>query len=267
MSDRQHRAWPIATTMNDRSARRARRALAPTSCSSATSSRPSSAATSAAVTARSRRCCAGSTRCRGGSSPLALHLFARERRALAVAGRLGIAPPLLFAGRRALVRSWIDGVPLHIAKPYGDVGYFRSAKAALRKLHRAGHLPQRSRQGAELAARPRRQRLPHRLPARRAVFAPRIGSFGSPPTKTCVTCSSTSAATCPRRSPPTERRVLARKSLPDPHLDGDRQEGLLRDHARPVPLHRSRRRRAAARARRAAHRRAPQDATRRCATS
>jgi hypothetical protein len=45
---------------------------------------------------------------------------------------------LLTAGRRFLVRGWIDGVPLHIAKPQGDVGYFRSAKKALLKLHRAG---------------------------------------------------------------------------------------------------------------------------------
>jgi hypothetical protein len=36
------------------------------------------------------------------------------------------------------VRGWIDGVPLHVAKPHGDVAYFRSAKAALRVLHRAG---------------------------------------------------------------------------------------------------------------------------------
>jgi hypothetical protein len=69
---------------------------------------------------------------------LARHLFARERRALAIAGELGIAPPLLFAGRDALVRGWIDGLPLHIAKPRGEHGFFRSAKAALRKLHRAG---------------------------------------------------------------------------------------------------------------------------------
>src|SRR5712671_106189 len=69
---------------------------------------------------------------------VARHLFARERRALAIAGDLGMAPPLLFAGRRALVRGWIDGLPLHIAKPQGELGYFRSAKAALRKLHRAG---------------------------------------------------------------------------------------------------------------------------------
>lgn len=72
------------------------------------------------------------------SRPLAYVLFWRERRTLAVAGNLGIAPPLLFAGRHVLVRGWIDGVPLHIAKPYGDAGYFRSAKRALRTLHRAG---------------------------------------------------------------------------------------------------------------------------------
>ena len=72
------------------------------------------------------------------SRPLAYLLFWRERRALAAADGLGIAPPLLFAGRRALVRGWIEGVPLHIAKPHGDAAYFRSAKAALHALHRAG---------------------------------------------------------------------------------------------------------------------------------
>ena len=72
------------------------------------------------------------------SSPLAYLLFRRERRALAIAGSLGMAPPLLYAGRRVLVRGWIDGVPLHIAKPEGDADYFRSAKIALRTLHRAG---------------------------------------------------------------------------------------------------------------------------------
>ena len=72
------------------------------------------------------------------TSVLAHELFRRERRALGVAGGLGIAPPLLFAGRRVLVRGWIDGVSLHIARPQGDAAYFRSAKAALRTLHRAG---------------------------------------------------------------------------------------------------------------------------------
>src|SRR3954447_3386808 len=68
----------------------------------------------------------------------ARHLFARERRALAKAHGLNVGPELLWAGRQALVRGFIDGVALHLAKPSGDAGYFRSAKQALRKLHRAG---------------------------------------------------------------------------------------------------------------------------------
>src|SRR3954470_8344820 len=72
------------------------------------------------------------------SYPLARHLFARERRALALARDLDVGPKLLWAGRQALVRGFIDGVALHLAKPHGDLGYFRSAKLALRKLHRAG---------------------------------------------------------------------------------------------------------------------------------
>jgi len=70
--------------------------------------------------------------------PLARHLFQRERRALAVAGPLGVGPPLLFANDQALVRAFIDGVALHVARPTGDRGYFVSAKATLRRLHRAG---------------------------------------------------------------------------------------------------------------------------------
>jgi AMP-binding enzyme C-terminal domain len=69
---------------------------------------------------------------------LARHLFTRERRALEVAGQLGVAPRLLYSDRRALVRGWIDGLPLHIAKPNGERSFFRSAKSALRTLHRAG---------------------------------------------------------------------------------------------------------------------------------
>jgi serine/threonine protein kinase len=68
----------------------------------------------------------------------ARHLFARELRALALARGLNVGPELLWAGRRVLVRSFIDGVALHLAKPFDDVAYFRSAKEALRKLHRAG---------------------------------------------------------------------------------------------------------------------------------
>ncbi|WP_213741820.1 serine/threonine protein kinase [Bradyrhizobium sp. dw_411] len=68
----------------------------------------------------------------------ARHLFGRERRALGLARDLRVGPELLWAGRQALVRGFIDGVALHLAKPVGDVAYFRSAKQALHKLHRAG---------------------------------------------------------------------------------------------------------------------------------
>jgi hypothetical protein len=68
----------------------------------------------------------------------ARHLFARERRAHARARGLEVGPELLWAGRQALVRCFIDGVALHLANPTGEAAYFRSAKQALRKLHRAG---------------------------------------------------------------------------------------------------------------------------------
>jgi predicted Ser/Thr protein kinase len=68
----------------------------------------------------------------------ARHLFSRERRALAKAVGLRVGPELLWAGREALVRGFIDGVALHLAKPFGDIAYFRSAKETLRRLHRAG---------------------------------------------------------------------------------------------------------------------------------
>jgi hypothetical protein len=69
---------------------------------------------------------------------LARLFLRREARALALIGPLGIAPRLLFSGERVLVRGFIDGVPLHIARPVGDRAYFRSAHAALRKLHSTG---------------------------------------------------------------------------------------------------------------------------------
>jgi hypothetical protein len=69
---------------------------------------------------------------------LARHLFARERKALMRAKGLNAGPDLLWAGDRALVRGFINGVALHLAKPHGNVAYFRSAKQMMRRLHRAG---------------------------------------------------------------------------------------------------------------------------------
>lgn len=72
------------------------------------------------------------------SRPLARFLLSREKRALEYLAKDGISPRLLLSGESLLVRSWIDGLPLNVAKPYDDVAYFRSAKLALRKLHRRG---------------------------------------------------------------------------------------------------------------------------------
>ncbi len=71
------------------------------------------------------------------SRPLAVHLFRRERRALEVATPLGTSPPLLYADEHRLVRGYIPGSALKIARPFGDHAYFRSARAALHALHRA----------------------------------------------------------------------------------------------------------------------------------
>src|SRR3979490_3223576 len=57
----------------------------------------------------------------------ARHLFARERRALALARGLHVGPELLWAGRQALVRGFINGGALHLAKPASDGASFRSA--------------------------------------------------------------------------------------------------------------------------------------------
>jgi len=72
------------------------------------------------------------------ATPLARHFLRREARALAAAHPLKVAPPLLFTGRRVLIRGFIDGVALHVARPIGDHAFFRSAREVLRKLHRAG---------------------------------------------------------------------------------------------------------------------------------
>ena len=145
------------------------------------------------------------------SRVLARELFRRERRALAVAGQLGIAPPLLFAGRDALVRGWIDGVPLHIAKPHGDAAYFRSAKAALRTLHRAGisHNDLAKEQNWLYANWPR---LSHRFSARH-LFSPPQPLFRLARYEDLRHLLKHKRRYAPDALTAAERRVLARKTF------------------------------------------------------
>src|SRR5262249_60598865 len=71
-----------------------------------------------------------------GSFAVAHHLFGRERKALGIAGKPGVPPPLLFAGRPVPGRGWSDGGAPQIAKPYGDRAHFHSAPPPLPKLLR-----------------------------------------------------------------------------------------------------------------------------------
>jgi len=72
------------------------------------------------------------------SKPLAYYLFWRELRALERLSDLDYVPRLVGTGRRRLYRSWLSGVPLHIAEPHGETAFFREAKRCLYALHRRG---------------------------------------------------------------------------------------------------------------------------------
>ena len=199
--------------------------------------------------------------------PRARAVPARARGRLRVAGKLGIAPPLLFAGRRVLVRGWIDGVPLHIAKPHGDAAYFRSAKAALaQRCIAPASDAQRSRQGAELARTPTAAPMSPISSSRRA-FRRRSALFRLARYEDLRHLLKHKRRYAPEALTAAERRVLARKSWITRRLDGDRQEGLLRRSRAACNYHRPRRRRPAPRLRGAGHRRTAARRTRTCATS
>ena len=77
-------------------------------------------------------------RARPWALPVAALLFWHEVRTLRRCDGLPGLPRLIARDGRRLYRSWIPGVPMHVARPEGDAAYFRSAKALLRRLHRRG---------------------------------------------------------------------------------------------------------------------------------
>lgn len=68
---------------------------------------------------------------------LARSLAKREAKALVAACEVPDIPRLISWDGRVLVRSWLEGQPMHRAKP-GNPEYFRAALALVRKLHTAG---------------------------------------------------------------------------------------------------------------------------------
>jgi hypothetical protein len=145
--------------------------------------------------------------------PIARHLFRRERRALASATSLGVAPPLLYADDRRLVRGYIAGSALKIARPFGDHAYFRSARAALRALHRARitHNDLAKEQNWLRSPDGRAFLLDLQLAA---VFARRSWLFRMAAYEDLRHFLKHKRRYIPDAVTPVERRVLARKSLP-----------------------------------------------------
>lgn len=74
---------------------------------------------------------------RPGLRWLARHLAEREVRALRRLEGLPRVPRVLEADRERTLRSWIDGEPMHVARPR-DPAYFREALRLLRCLHARG---------------------------------------------------------------------------------------------------------------------------------
>ncbi len=70
--------------------------------------------------------------------PIARHFLKREARALARIGGAGIGPELLASAPEFLVRAWVPGLPMHLARPENDAAYFREAKRRLIAMHRTG---------------------------------------------------------------------------------------------------------------------------------
>ena len=196
--------------------------------------------------AKSMRCCAGSIRCRGG--PLSRRGIclrasaARWRwRAIFMSGRNCCGP----AGRRWCAVSSTAWRCIWQSR-HGDVAYFRSAKLALRKLHRAGicHNDLAKEQNWLRGSDGRAYR--HRLSARGLLQDARPAVPHRRLRGSAGISLKHKRSYAPEALTPKERKILARKSLVATHLACDRQEGLSRHHPRAVQFHRPRRRRPAA---------------------
>ena len=137
-----------------------------------------------------------------------------------------------------------------MAKPHGDLGYFRSAKQALRKLHRAGICHNDLAKEQNWLRGTRRARLCHRFPARGLLQAarpavPHRGLRGP------AALLKHKRSYAPEALTPTERKILARKSVVASVWLVTGKKVYQRDHPRPVQFHRPRGRRPAAGQRRA----------------
>lgn len=146
-------------------------------------------------------------------TPIAVHFARRETQALKAAHGLGASPDFISDGPGFLVRGWLDGLPLHTAKPDGRVGWFRSAREKLRRLHRAGivHNDLAKEQNWLVGPRDEAFLTDFQLAA---VFSRRSKLFRVLAHEDLRHLLKHKRRYCPDALTPAERRMLARKSLP-----------------------------------------------------
>jgi hypothetical protein len=72
------------------------------------------------------------------AAPLARHFARREARALAALAGVPGVPALLHADRDQTIRAFIAGLPMQLARPTGERAYFAEAKRLLRTIRRRG---------------------------------------------------------------------------------------------------------------------------------
>ncbi len=70
--------------------------------------------------------------------PIARFFARNEIRALERLCDSAVGPVLLARGKGFLVRSWVEALPMHLAAPKNDVQFFKGAKKILRTMRHAG---------------------------------------------------------------------------------------------------------------------------------
>ncbi|MBB3772863.1 hypothetical protein FHS55_003488 [Angulomicrobium tetraedrale] len=144
--------------------------------------------------------------------PLARHFARREARALRRAEGSGHTVPVYALEEGALVRGFVDGIPLQIARPYGDAAFFRSAREGLREVHRRriAHNDLAKPQNWLYAADGRAVLMDFQLAfcfERRSKFF-RVAAY-----EDIRHFLKQKRSFCPEALTPIEKRILARKSL------------------------------------------------------
>ncbi|GLK71068.1 serine/threonine protein kinase [Ancylobacter dichloromethanicus] len=144
--------------------------------------------------------------------PLARHFAAREARALIRAEGSGHTVPVYALEEGHLVRGFVDGIPLQIAKPRGDLAYFASARKGLREVHRRGiaHNDLAKPQNWLYAADGRAVLMDFQLAM---VFSRRSKAFRVAAYEDIRHFLKQKRSYCPEALTAREKKILARKSL------------------------------------------------------